>query len=361
MTEAFADPAAAAALLGRIRRHVDEGGPAGVMEVCGTHTVNIFRSGVREMLRGLVEIISGPGCPVCVTPTGHIDAAVELVRSGRVTLATFGDMVRVPGSRGSLADARSGGADVRVVYSPLDALRIAEDIAPRPVVFLAVGFETTQPAVAASLARAKSGKLDNFTIFPVHRLIPPALSALLSSDELSVDGLMLPGHVSVVIGCGAYEPVLTRRGVPGVVAGFEPLDILGALEMLLRMRSRGEVGVRNGYKRAVTDEGNEAARRAIDEVFEPADAVWRGLGAIPASGLRLRSAYSDFDAGRVHGISVRDVPDPPGCRCGDVLRGALPPPECGLFGVSCTPESPVGPCMVSSEGSCAAYYHWGMR
>lgn len=360
MAEDFADPRLAERLIERIRRRTRADGPARIMEVCGTHTVNIFRYGLREALRGMVEVISGPGCPVCVTPTGCIDAAVRLARGG-VVLVTFGDMIRVPGSIGSLARARADGADVRVAYSPTDALRIAREEAGRPVVFFAVGFETTQPAVAQTIIRAKEEVLANFSAFCVHRLIPPALQALLCSGGLSVDGLMLPGHVSVIIGSDAYAPVLQRAGLPGVVAGFEPLDILGAIDLLLAMRSAGQTGVRIEYTRAVSPEGNRAAQEAIAKVFHPVDATWRGLGTIPRSGLRLREELREFDAEAVHGVAVEQVPDPPGCRCGDVLKGAISPPRCALFGSSCTPESPVGPCMVSSEGSCAAYYRWDLQ
>ncbi len=332
-----------------------------LMEVCGTHTVAIFRAGIRSLLPPGVRLLSGPGCPVCVTAAGEVERAMHLARVPGVLLAVFGDMLRVPGRRESLAEARAEGAGVRVVYSPRDALELARRHPELRVVFWGVGFETTAPGVAAALLEARATGADNFLVYCAHKLVPPALEALLATGEVRVDGFILPGHVSTVLGTAPYAFLAERHGVPAVVAGFEPTDLLLALELLLRLVERGEATVVNAYPRAVRSEGNPAARAVLDRVFRPVDARWRGLGEIPGSGLALREEFAAHDAARQFALPEFPDAEPRGCRCGEVLRGAALPPECPLFDRRCTPVSPVGPCMVSSEGSCAAYHRYGRR
>ena len=346
-------------LLEGIRELVD--GPVRLMEVCGTHTVAIFRSGIKSLLPSGLELISGPGCPVCVTPAGEIERAIELCRQKGVTLLTFGDLMRVPGASSSLAQERAKGGDVRVIISPLDGVRIAQQERRRKVVFFAVGFETTSPAIAAALKEATKKGMDNFYILSCQRLIPPALWALLSSGKAKIDGFLLPGHVSVIIGKRPYLFIAQEFSLPGVITGFEPLDILEGIYMLLLQRKEGRREIEIQYKRAVREEGNERALEVMEEVFVPVDARWRGLGEIPLSGLALREEFSSRDAASAFPIPYRELDDPPGCLCGEVLQGVKIPPECPHFGRGCTPEGPIGPCMVSSEGSCAAYYRYGGR
>jgi hydrogenase expression/formation protein HypD len=328
------------------------------MEVCGTHTMAIHRHGLPDLLPAQLTLLSGPGCPVCVTPMGFIDAAIELSQEQDVTITTFGDLVRVPGSETSLEKRKAEGADVVTVYSPLDALAAAEREPARNVVFLAVGFETTTPTGALVVQEARNRSIQNFTVLVGNKLVPPALRALLQDEAVKIDGFLCPGHVSTIIGAKAYEPIVREFGVPCVVAGFEPVDILAAILWLVEMVVSGKPRVRNAYERVVTWEGNAAAMDCMNEVFEVEDSLWRGLGTIPASGLRLNGRYGEFDAAARFGITIQDVPDTSGCRCGDVLRGAIEPTACPLFAVRCTPESPVGPCMVSSEGTCAAFYKY---
>ena len=361
----FRDPAVAAALAKSIARRAAEAAdarpgalPLTIMEVCGTHTVAIFRHGVRQLLPPGVRLLSGPGCPVCVTPNGEIDQAIALVGAPGVTLTTFGDMLRVPGSRSSLQQARAGGADVRIVYSPLDAVRLAQSAPDRQVVFFAVGFETTSPAVAGALVEARRLGLRNFSAFSAHKLIPPAMRLLLESGETRIDGFLCPGHVSAIIGARPYEFIARDYGVPCVVAGFEPLDVLQAIDMLVAQVAAREARVEIQYRRTVRWEGNPAALRCLDEVFEPHDVAWRGLGVIPRSGLRLRPSYQELDAALRFPVETPPAREHPGCLCGAVLRGAKEPPECKLFGRTCTPEHPIGPCMVSTEGTCAAWYQY---
>ncbi|MDA8217402.1 MAG: hydrogenase formation protein HypD [Dehalococcoidales bacterium] len=354
----FRDPELAPRVASAISRAVG-GRSVRLMEVCGTHTVSIFRSGLRDLLGERVDLLSGPGCPVCVTAQRDIDHAIALADQPGAILATYGDMIKVPGSSGSLQQARAMGADVRVVYSALDAVRLAEAHADRKVVFLGVGFETTAPTVAMSLLDARRRELNNFFVYSVHKLVPPALRALLGSGEVKMDGLILPGHVSVIIGRDPYLFLAEEYGLPAVITGFEPLDVLQAVLSLARMMRAGKPGVEVQYRRAVRPEGNQAAARAMLDVFEPADAEWRGLGTIPASGLRLREEYSRFDAEREFAVEVGPSREPPGCACGAVLCGLAKPPKCPLFAKACTPEHPVGPCMVSTEGTCAAYYAYG--
>ena len=329
-----------------------------VMEVCGTHTVSIYRNGLKSLLPANLRLISGPGCPVCVTPQGYIDAFVELARRDDVIVATFGDMIRVPGTRSSLEREKARGADVRPVYSPTDALAVARQHPDRSVVFAAVGFETTAPTTAAALLQAEAQGVDNFFLWSAHKRVVPALTALLAGGEVAIDGLLCPGHVSVVIGSEAYAPVARQFDMPCVVAGFEPQHILLALEHILDMIVHETAEVRNAYAACVRERGNVAAQQVIDRVFEPADSVWRGLGSIPDSGLALRDAFAGRDAARVFDIPVTEPPEPRGCRCADVLKGVIEPEQCGLFGRGCTPTHPIGPCMVSSEGTCSAHFRY---
>lgn len=330
-----------------------------IMEVCGTHTVEIFRSGIRSMLPEGIDLISGPGCPVCVTPQGYLDAVIDLASKGEVTITTFGDMVRVPGTDSSLDRERAAGADVRVVYSAVDALEIANEVAPREVVFLGVGFETTTPTVAGVVLEASEKNLGNFTVFAAHKLVVPAMNALLADHDTEIDAFLCPGHVSAVIGSNAYREVAERFGKPCVVGGFEPLDVLQAVYMITRQVAEGRSEVENQYTRVVRPEGNIVSMRIMESVFEPADTDWRGLGVIPGSGMAHKEEFADFDAARRFDLSVPEVAPDPRCCCGDVLKGLKTPPQCGMFARSCTPAEPFGPCMVSSEGACSAYYKYG--
>lgn len=352
----FRDPARAAELAGDIRR-LAAGRPFRLMEVCGTHTVAIARSGLKSLLPPEIRLISGPGCPVCVTPQETIDRMIARAGRPETILATFGDMLKVPGSVSSLKEEKDRGGDVRIIYSPLEALELARENPGKRVVLPAVGFETTQAPLAAAVLEAEKSGLANFFLIPAGRLIPPALEFLLADPETRLDGLICPGHVSVIIGLAPYREIARRRRVPCAVAGFEPLDILGAVRELIRLAGRGEAV--NLYPRAVRAGGNPKARRATERVFEPADSRWRGLGMIPASGLALREAYGRFDIDRVDPIAVPEPVEDPRCICGRVLRGAADPDDCPLFGTGCDPVHPRGPCMVSSEGACAARYRYG--
>lgn len=337
------------------------GRPVRLMEVCGTHTMVAFRSGLRSLLPHEVSLISGPGCPVCVTPDGYIDAAVGLSRRPGVTITTFGDLVRVPGSDSSLEQERARGAAVEVVYSPLDALTRARERPDCQVVFLAVGFETTVPGVALVVKTAGEEKLSNFSILCALKTMPAPMRALATGGEVAIDGFLCPGHVSVVTGAGAFAFLAREFGLPCVVTGFEDVDLLMGVCMLLRQLAEGRAEVEIEYSRAVTWEGNREAQRVMTEVFAEADTEWRGLGVIPASGLRLRERYAQFDAALRFGVELSGGGAPRGCRCGDVLRGLVAPPDCPFFDRSCTPAEPKGPCMVSSEGACAAHWRYGRR
>ena len=354
--EEYRDPAISQSLV----RQIEAAGGKSIrlMEVCGTHTMAIFRHGIRALLPRTITLLSGPGCPVCVTAQGDIDAFVELSRRRDVTLATFGDLMRVPGSGSSLQRETAEGADVRIVYSPLDAIQLAAQEPRRQVVFLGVGFETTAPTIAAAIQTAHRMKLANFSVYSAHKTVPEALNALMANPRVQIDGFLLPGHVSVIIGLDAYQPFFDRFRAPSVVVGFEPVDILRGILELVTMIEKDVPGLGNAYARAVTREGNLQARQVMDGVFEPCDAAWRGLGIIPGSGLAIRAELADFDAVRRFDLEVRDTPEPKGCACGDILSGTKTPPECALFRKRCTPMSPVGPCMVSSEGTCAAYYRY---
>lgn len=347
-------------MLDEIRKLMRKTGrPLKLMEVCGTHTVAIFRHGIRDVIPEDIHLISGPGCPVCVTSIRDVDSAIALSAIPNVTLGTFGDMMRVPGGTESLNDAKARGADVRIFYSPLDSLKFAMEAPEREIVFFATGFETTSPLVAATVAEAARKDVPNFSIVAVHKLVPPALEALLHSAEVRVDGFILPGHVSTIIGVKPYEFVASTYGKPGVITGFDAGDIIQGILMILMQIVRKEAAIEIQYTKVVREEGNPRAVSLIDEVFEPCDAYWRGIGTIPGSGLKLREKYGRFDALKKFSPRITDYPEPAACSCGDVLRGVKVPPECPLFGTVCTPDSPVGACMVSTEGSCAAYHRYG--
>jgi hydrogenase expression/formation protein HypD len=352
----YRDPQLAQQLLSALHRRSRR--PVRLMEICGTHTVAIFRAGLRELLPANISLISGPGCPVCVTAAEDIDRAIWLAQQPQVTITTFGDLLRVPGSTSSLQAERSKGADVRMVYATLDALEIAREHPARQVVFLGIGFETTAPTVAAAVKQAAAEQLINFTVFSSHKLLPPAMKALLEGGEVRLDGFLCPGHVTTVIGARAYQEVAVQHQVPCVVTGFEPLDLLQGIAMLVDQLEHDRAEVEIQYRRGVSWEGNPQARRVMDQVFEPADASWRGLGCIPRSGLRLRELWRSFDAQCRFAMPSITVAEHPGCRCGEVLRGLISPPACRLFRKICTPEQPLGPCMVSSEGTCGAYFHY---
>ena len=346
---------------GIIRSIQDNAGtqPARFMEFCGGHTVAILKNGIRQLLPQHIQLTSGPGCPVCVTANADLDKAIALARVPGLIMTSFGDMLRVPGSTSSLQEARAAGADVRIVYSPLDALEMARQNPQQPVVFLAVGFETTAPGVAASVLQAKQEGLKNYYILSLHRLCPPITKVLLDSGEINLQGLICPGHVSAIIGSDPWRFIAQDYGIPCVVSGFEPLDILQCVEMLVRQRSQGKAEVEIAYKRGVTPRGNRVAIEIMDRVFQPVAADWRGVGQVAESGLALREEFAGFDAGRRFSFDPGPTRQQPGCICGDILRGVSTPRDCKLFGKVCTPLSPVGPCMVSAEGSCAAYYHYG--
>lgn len=337
--------------------HAESRRPVALMEVCGSHTMAIQRFGIRSLLPDHIRLISGPGCPVCVTEIGYIDHACAIAAKPEVIVTTFGDLVRVPGSQSSLEQQRSMGADIRVVQSSLDALHLARDNPERKVVFLGIGFETTAPTTAAAIAQAARDSVENFFVLSAHKVMKPAMMALVTGG-IRLDGYVCPGHVSIVTGAAMYEEIVAECGVGCVISGFEPVDILLAILMLVQQAERGEHAVENAYKRAVTWDGSRPAQRLLEEVFAPRDAVWRGLGSIPASGLGLASEYSRFDAERVFSVQLPAAEEPAGCRCGDVLKGRCDPIDCPLFGAPCTPENPVGACMVSSEGTCAAHYRY---
>lgn len=353
---AFKDPALAQGLIQSIEKLAPES--CTLMEVCGTHTVSIARNGIRDLMPAGVKLASGPGCPVCVTSNKDIDTVIALSRVPGVTIATFGDMTRVPGSTSSLLAEQAEGRDVRIVYSPLDALTLASAHPETEVVFVGVGFETTTPLVAVAIKRAAAMGLKNFSVFGAHKNMPGALEQIINDPELNVDALILPGHVSTIIGVEPYVFLAEKYGIPGVITGFEPVDILQGIAMIMRQLHEGRADIEIAYARGVMPEGNPVARAAIDEVFETCSSTWRGLGEIPGSGYRIREEFAAFDAVRKFSPDVEPTQNPKGCRCGDVLRAHMAPNECPLFRRVCTPENPVGPCMVSSEGSCAAYYRY---
>ena len=356
----YRDPVLARSLSAEIHSLVTAGEVVRIMEVCGGHTHAIYRHGLEELLPPEIELVHGPGCPVCVIPMGRVDDAIAIAETDGVTLATFGDMMRVPGGRGSLLEANARGADVRMVYSPLDALELARREPERDVCFFAIGFETTAPATAVTLLRARDEGVANFSVFCNHVLIEPPLRAILETPGLRVDAFVGPGHVSSVIGTDVYRFIPEEFGRPIVVTAFEPIDLLHAIVMLLRQRAEGRCEVENQYTRVVRSEGN---RRALDAIAETMvtreDFEWRGLGVLARSALRVRDDLATFDAERLFALPGARIEDPKACRCGEVLTGQIKPWECGVFGTACTPERPLGTCMVSSEGACAAFFSYG--
>ena len=332
--------------------------PLVFMEVCGTHTMAIYQYGLRTLLPSEVKLISGPGCPVCVTPNGYLDRAIALSRLPDLIITTFGDMLRVPGSSSSLMLERAKGADIRIVYSPLDAVQIAAGNPGKRVVFLGVGFETTAPTIAGSILTAKAQGVDNYFVLASHKTMPQPMAILSADPDLRVDGYICPAHVSAIIGANAYRSLCEEYRVPCVVTGFEPTDVMQGVEMLVRQALSGESRVEIQYSRVVRWEGNAKARAILAEVFTPYDAPWRGIGVLPGSGLRIADPYRAFDAELAIPVAVEELKEHAGCLCGEILKGKVSPTDCPLFGSSCTPESPVGACMVSSEGTCAAAYKY---
>jgi hydrogenase expression/formation protein HypD len=344
----------------QIRDLVEPGRHYKLMEVCGGHTHSIYKHGIEDLLPPEVELVHGPGCPVCVIPMGRQDDAMAIAERPEVIFTTFGDMLRVPSTNGSLLDAKAHGADVRMVYSPLDALRIARENPDRDVVFFAIGFETTTPSTALTLLRARSEGIRNFFVFANHVTIVPGIRAILQSPDLRLDGFIGPGHVSTVIGIRPYHFIARDHGKPVVVSGFEPLDVLQGVYMVLRQLAEGRSEVENQYGRVVRDEGNPLALRAIAQTMELRTTFeWRGLGFISQSALKLRPEFADWDAELRYSVPGVRVADPKACQCGEVLKGVIKPWQCKVFGTACTPDQPIGTCMVSSEGACAAYYNYG--
>ena len=356
----FRNPELAKKLITKIGRMVsDYGKDITLMEVCGTHTVAISRIGLRKLFPSNLKLLSGPGCPVCVTPNDYLDRAIAYCRRNDVLITTFGDMLRVPGSTSSLEKEKGRGANVRVVYSPIDALKIAKDNPKKKIIFLGVGFETTSPTIAATIKTAEAGNIKNFFVQSGHKVIPPAMEALLADKKVKVDGFICPGHVSTIIGSVPYEFIPKKYNIPCVIVGFEPLDVVEGVYMLIEQIVEGQKpSVQIQYTRSVKREGNPKAVALMEEVFECEDSNWRGLGMIPESGLKIREGFSAFDAVKNVEVNVEPIRENKQCVCGEVLRGVKSPLECKLFGKICTPENPIGACMVSSEGTCSAYYKY---
>lgn len=329
-----------------------------IMEVCGTHTAQFFKTGVKDMLPPGLTLIDGPGCPVCVTPNRYLDTAIAIAKEKDAIIATFGDMIKVPSSYSSLAIEKSEGMDVRIIYSPLDAIDIAEKNREREVLLISVGFETTAPSEALTLLEAEKRGLKNFSLLCGNKLTPPAVDALLNADEVRIDGFIIPGHVSTIIGKSPWDFIAEKYGKPGVISGFETEDLITGVISLLDMIDKQDISIKNGYTSAVRDSGNVRAMEIINSVFDITDSEWRGLGVVPESGLSIKTKYSSFDAGKKFSVTVPPSREHPGCRCGDLLRGLILPPECPLFDKGCSPEHAIGPCMVSSEGPCSAYYRY---
>ncbi len=357
----FRDPKKAEALFWEIQKLGQQlEKPLKIMEICGGHTHSIFKYGIEDMLPDNIEFIHGPGCPVCVMPKGRLDDAIALSQNPNVIFTTFGDAMRVPGSKYSLLQAKAQGADIRMVYSPLDSLKIAKENPDKEVVFFAIGFETTAPSTAFTVLQATAENIKNFSLFSNHVLVIPALQALLDNPDLQLDGFIGPGHVSMVIGSEPYQFIAQEYHKPIVVSGFEPLDILQSVWMLLQQLVEGRCEVENQYNRLVQERGNINALEAMNKVFEVRETFeWRGLGDIPNSGLKMRAEYAQFDAEVKFTIPGVKVADHKACKCGEILKGVLKPWQCKVFGTACTPETPIGTCMVSSEGACAAYYKYG--
>ncbi len=333
--------------------------PITLMEVCGTHTHELFHIGIRDILPPNVTLISGPGCPVCVTPNDYLDLAIAYTEHDDIILATFGDLMRVPASRSSLEQAKAYGGSIHVVYSPQNAVNLARQHPDKHVCFLSVGFETTIPTIGAAILQAEAEGISNFSILPAMKVVPPALKALVQDPEVQVDGFILPGHVSVIIGEQPYYFLAETYGIPGVITGFEPVDLLTGLVELLQLIQSNRAAIQNAYKRVVRPEGNPDAQRIMQHVFKPTEAAWRGIGIIPQSGITVAESYERYNLAQVRPLSIPPASEPAGCRCGDILKGKCIPPDCGLFRKTCTPDHPVGACMVSMEGTCSAYYKSG--
>ncbi len=348
-TKNFRNPQLINNLVEKIKQYKE---PISLMEVCGSHTMAIGKWGIRNLLPNNIKLISGPGCPVCVTPMSIIDALLDLKD---VTIAIFGDLMRVPGENGSLELAKAKGLDVKIVYSPIDALKLAEK---KETVFVGIGFETTIPGIAYTIKQAYEKNIKNFSVLTSLKTVPPALKLLSSDEDINLDGYILPGHVSVIIGKDAYNFLPKDYNIGGVVTGFEPADILSAIARMIQQVKNNDPKIENEYSRIVTNKGNITAQKIINEVLEPTDGIFRGIGIIPDSELKIREKYSAFDAEKKYNIKIEYKEDKSGCRCGDVLKGNIIPPTCPLFGEICTPSNPIGPCMVSSEGSCSAYYKY---
>lgn len=329
-----------------------------IMEVCGTHTMAIFRYGIRDILPPNINLISGPGCPVCVTPQSYIDTAMTLSEQNDVIIATFGDMMKVPGKKSSLSKKKAEGADIRIVYSPMDCLDMALKNPSKKIVFLSIGFETTAPMTAVTAIEARKNNISNLFFFTAHKIVPPAMEALVQDKDIKIDGFLLPGHVSAIIGTKPYEFLCKEYNIPGVVTGFEPIDILQGLITLVSLISNKDHKIENEYKRIVKPEGNIIAEGYIAKAFDIVDSSWRGLGKIPRSGLEFNSEFESFDALKHFKINYEEYDGSPGCKCGEILKGKIKPTDCPLYKKLCTPENPVGSCMVSSEGTCAAYYRY---
>jgi hydrogenase expression/formation protein HypD len=356
----FRDAEKAQALAAQITALCEPGRQYKLMEVCGGHTHTIYKHGIDDYLPESITLVHGPGCPVCVIPMGRVDDAISIAEQPDVILTTFGDMMRVPGGQGSFFDSKAKGADIRMVYSPLDALKVARRNPDKRVVFMAIGFETTAPSTAMTVLRAASEGIENFSIFCNHVTIIPAIKAILDSPDLRLDGFIGPGHVSTVIGCRPYDFISAQHAKPLVCAGFEPLDILQSVYMIMGQLAAGRAEVENQYSRVVPWDGNPKALGVISEVMELRPYFeWRGLGFISHSALKVRDSYAAFDAERIFEVPGVRVTDPKACQCGEVLKGVIKPWECKVFGTACTPETPIGTCMVSSEGACAAYYNFG--
>jgi len=353
----YRNPELGKRLIDRIHRHSTR--PVRLMEFCGGHTASILKHGIRQLLPQTIEMLSGPGCPVCVTANADLDKAIALAHLPNVITTSFGDMVRVPGSHSSLQQAKAEGCDVRVVYSVQDALYIARDNPDKSVIFLGIGFETTAPTIAASVLQAEQEGINNYYILSLHKLCPPIMKAILDMGEVRLDGIICPGHVSAVIGSYPYQFIPDNYNIACVVSGFEPLDVLLCIDMLVNQIETEQYQVEIAYRRGVKPEGNRQALKLMDTVFEVGEANWRGIGAVPSSGLGLKESYHQFDAEANFDIKPEPSHEAEGCLCGSILRGVNTPLDCKLFRHICTPEHPVGPCMVSSEGSCATYYHYG--
>jgi hydrogenase expression/formation protein HypD len=329
-----------------------------IMEVCGTHTVQFFHTGVKDIFPAKLNMVDGPGCPVCVTTNDYLDRAIEIARKYNVILCTFGDMMRVPSSYSSLQKEKAEGVNISIVYSPLDAVEIAKKNPDKEVIFLSVGFETTIPTEAVTIKKAQKENIKNFSLLAGNKLTPPAVAALLESKEVNIDGFILPGHVTTITGVKGWRFMTEKYKKPCVISGFNTRDLVMGTMLLVNLVIKGAQKILNEYKEVVTEEGNIKAQELMHEIFETADANWRGIGVIPNSGMKLKDAYVDFDAEKKFPVTLPPLVEPKGCRCGEVLRGIISPLECPLFGKKCTPQTPIGACMVSSEGSCAAYYKY---